>query len=202
MEWAGRKERFGNTPENKIRPDLSKLNPGGFRFQAMVLKHHLTASPSFPKRGLHLSLVCFASKFGVALPRSENAGDPGAAAAIKFDKQPAKVWAGPLRGLQIAKQSEKARRHQSGACSDLTAPGFFVAQTALCRYKSNWRKQKAPTNQVTSPVKSFLHSFFLPEKSAYPSPEKRVSLPRKSAYPSAPHGCRRIPSRFQRTTGT
>ena len=127
MEWAGRKERFGNTPENKIRPDLSKLNPGGFRFQAMVLKHHLTASPSFPKRGLHLSLVCFASKFGVALPRSENAGDPGAAAAIKFDKQPAKVWAGPLRGLQIAKQSEKARRHQSGACSDLTAPGFFVA---------------------------------------------------------------------------
>ena len=40
MEWAGCKERFGNTPENEIRPDLSKLNPGGSRFQAMALKRH------------------------------------------------------------------------------------------------------------------------------------------------------------------
>ena len=38
MEWAGSKERFGNTPENEIRPDLSKLNPDGFRFPAMALR--------------------------------------------------------------------------------------------------------------------------------------------------------------------
>ena len=38
MEWAGCKERFGNTPETKNRPDLSKLNPDGFRFQAMALR--------------------------------------------------------------------------------------------------------------------------------------------------------------------
>jgi hypothetical protein len=39
MEWTNSKERFGNTPENEIRPDLSKLSPDGFHFQAMMLKH-------------------------------------------------------------------------------------------------------------------------------------------------------------------
>ena len=38
--WAGCKERFGNTPGNEIRPDWSKLNPDGSRFQAMALKRH------------------------------------------------------------------------------------------------------------------------------------------------------------------
>ena len=38
MEWTSSKERFGNTPENEFHPDLSKLNPDGFRFQAMVLR--------------------------------------------------------------------------------------------------------------------------------------------------------------------
>ena len=66
IAWAGSKERFGNTPETKNSPDLSKLNPGCFRFQAMALRAILTATPSFPKQGLHLSLVCFASKFGAA----------------------------------------------------------------------------------------------------------------------------------------
>ena len=40
MEGAGCKECFGNTPGNEIRLDLSKLNPGGSRFQAMALKRH------------------------------------------------------------------------------------------------------------------------------------------------------------------
>ena len=40
MEWAGSKERFGNMPETINSPDLSKLNPGCFRFQAMALKRH------------------------------------------------------------------------------------------------------------------------------------------------------------------
>ena len=40
MEWTDCKKRFGNTPETKTRPDLSKLNPGGFCFQAMALKRH------------------------------------------------------------------------------------------------------------------------------------------------------------------
>ena len=39
MEWTDCKKRFGNTPENENRPDLSKLSPDGFHFQAMVLKH-------------------------------------------------------------------------------------------------------------------------------------------------------------------
>ena len=53
MDWAGWKERFGNTPENKIRLDLSKLNPGGSCFQAMVLTHHLTAVAVISEAGLH-----------------------------------------------------------------------------------------------------------------------------------------------------
>ena len=57
MEWAGYKERFGNTPETKNRLDWSKLHPGGFRFQAMVLKHHLTAKAVISEAGT-------ASKFG------------------------------------------------------------------------------------------------------------------------------------------
>ena len=36
--WAGCKVDFGNTPENEIRSDWSKLHPGGFRFQAMALR--------------------------------------------------------------------------------------------------------------------------------------------------------------------
>ena len=40
MEGAGCKERFGNTPGNEIRPDWSKLNPDGSRFQAMALKRY------------------------------------------------------------------------------------------------------------------------------------------------------------------
>ena len=35
-----------------------------------------------------------------------------AAIAIKLDKQSAEVWAGPLRGPQIAQQSEKAGKRQ------------------------------------------------------------------------------------------
>ena len=73
MEWAGSKEGFGNTPENKNRSDLSKLNPGGFRFQAMVQKHHGRLTPSFPKRGLHLSFGNAAPKFGTAICCSDNA---------------------------------------------------------------------------------------------------------------------------------
>ena len=58
MEWAGSKERFGNTPENEICLDLSKLNPGRFRFPAMVLTHHLTADAVISEAGT-------ASKFGL-----------------------------------------------------------------------------------------------------------------------------------------
>ena len=58
MEWAGCKERFGNTPENGIRPDLSKLNPGGSRFQAMVLTHHFDGYAVISEAGV-------ASKFGL-----------------------------------------------------------------------------------------------------------------------------------------
>ena len=53
MEGAGSKERFGNTPESDIRPDRSKLHPDDSRFPAMVLRTILTATPSFPKQGLH-----------------------------------------------------------------------------------------------------------------------------------------------------
>ena len=37
---GGLQRALQNTPGNDIRPDLSKLNPGGSRFQAMVLTHH------------------------------------------------------------------------------------------------------------------------------------------------------------------
>ena len=51
MEGAGSKERFGNTPENKTRPDWSKLNPGGSRFQAMALRAILTADAVISEAG-------------------------------------------------------------------------------------------------------------------------------------------------------
>ena len=112
MEGAGSKERFGNTPENEIRPDWSKLNLGSSRFPTMVLTHHLTADAVISEAGV-------ASKFG--LFRAEvwrcRATVRGvvvfeAAIAAKFDKQQPKVWAGPLCGPQIAQQSEKAKRRQ------------------------------------------------------------------------------------------
>ena len=84
MEWAGCRERFGNTPENESRPDLSKLNPGGSRFQTMVLKHHLTAKAVISEAGT----------------------------ASKFGKQLFQVWDGPRSGPKIAQQSEKAGRQQ------------------------------------------------------------------------------------------
>ena len=52
MEWAGCKEDFGNTPESKNRSDLSKLNPSGFRFQAMVLKHHFDGFAVISEAGI------------------------------------------------------------------------------------------------------------------------------------------------------
>ena len=58
MEWAGCKERFGNTPGNEIRPDLSKLNPDSSRFQAMVLTHHFDGYAVISEAGV-------ASKFGL-----------------------------------------------------------------------------------------------------------------------------------------
>ena len=58
MEWADSKECFGNTPENEIRPDLSKLNPGGSRFQAMVLTHHFDGYAVISEAGV-------ASMFGL-----------------------------------------------------------------------------------------------------------------------------------------
>ena len=112
MEGTGCKECFGNTPANEICPDLSKLNPGSSRFPAMVLTHHLTATPSFPKRGLHRSLAYFAPKFVAAICCSDNTVVFEAAAANKLDKQPIQVWAGPLCGPQIAQQSEKAGKRQ------------------------------------------------------------------------------------------
>ena len=112
MEWAGCKERFGNTPENGIRPDLSKLNPGGSRFQAMVLTHHFDGYAVISEAGT-------ASEFGLnrveawrCIPRADNAVVAEATVATKLDKQPVQVWAGPLCGPQIAQQSEKAKRRQ------------------------------------------------------------------------------------------
>ena len=58
MEGAGCKECFGNTPGNEIRPDLSKLNPGGSRFQAMALKRHFDGYAVISEAGT-------ASKFGL-----------------------------------------------------------------------------------------------------------------------------------------
>ena len=112
MEGAGCKERFGNTPENDIRPDLSKLNLGGSRFQAMALRAILTATPSFRKRGLHLSFGNVALKSDTAVPAADNTVVTEATTATKLDKQPAEVWAGPRSGPEIAKQSEKAWRRQ------------------------------------------------------------------------------------------
>ena len=91
---------------------------------------------------------------------ADNAAVTEAAAATKPEKQLAQVWAGPRSGPEIAKQSEKAGRHQGGACSDLMTPGFFVVPDgSLQRYNSNWRKQQRSTAQPASLIKSFLHSF-------------------------------------------
>ena len=133
MEWAGGKERFGNTPENEICPDLSKLNPGGFRFQAMALKRHFDGFAVISEAGVASKFSLFRVEVWHCIPRSDHAVVPEAALATKFDKQPIQVWAGPHSGPQIAQQSEKAGRHQNGARFHLTAPGFFVAPDGFLR---------------------------------------------------------------------
>ena len=166
----------------------------------MALKRHLTAAPSFPKRGLHLSLVYFALKFGAAVCCSDNAVSLEATAATKFGKRQLKVWAGPHSGPQIAQQSEKAGRHQGGACSDLTAPGFFVAPDgSLQLLTPNWRKQEASTNQLTSPISLFCTAFFSQKKARTPTLSSPVpparQNPRAANAPAGRWPCRRATDR-------
>ena len=139
MEWAGCKERFGNTPETKNRPDLSKLNPGGFRFQAMALRAILTADAVISE----VSEAGVASMFGLfraeaccCVSRSDHAVVPEAAHATKLAIQPAKVWAGPLCGPQIAQQSEKAESRQMELAPIWRLPAFSLPQTALCGFNT------------------------------------------------------------------
>ena len=112
MEWTESKERFGNTLETKTRPDLSKLYPDGSRFQAMALRAILTADAVISEAGVASMFGLFRAEACCCVSRSDHAVVPEAALAIKLAKQPVQVWAGPLCGPQIAKQSEKARRRQ------------------------------------------------------------------------------------------
>ena len=109
MEGAGCKERIGNTPENEIRPDWSKLHPGGSRFQAMALKRHFDGYAVISEAGV-------ASKFGlfrveVCCCRTTVRGVvvSEAATATKLDKQLAEVWAGPLAGRRLRSNPKKPR---------------------------------------------------------------------------------------------
>ena len=112
MKWEGSKERFGNTPENEIRPDWSKLHPGGSRFQAMVLRTILTADAVISEAGTASKFGLFRAEIWRCIPAADYAAVSEATTATKFAKQPTKVWAGPHSGPRIAKQSEKAKRRQ------------------------------------------------------------------------------------------
>ena len=160
MEWAGGKERFGNTPENEICPDLSKLNPGSSLFQAMVLTHHFDGYAVISEAGTASEFGLFRAEVWHCIPRSDHAVVPEAALATKFAKQPIKVWAGPLCGPQIAQQSEKAGKRQMGARFHLTVPSFFVSPDgSLQPCNPSWRKQQGSTNQPTSPMSLFCTAF-------------------------------------------
>ena len=149
---------------------MEQAQSGRFPFSGYGASRHLTADAVISEAGV-------ASKFGlfrieVCCCRATVGGAVifEATTATKFGKQPVQVWAGPLCGPQIAQQSEKAKRHQSGACSDLTAPGFFFAQTALCSNKiqTGGNKKHRQPNQHRRLV--FFAQLFSPRK-------KRVSSP-------------------------
>ena len=98
MEGAGCKERFENTPGNDSRPDLSKLNPGGSRFQAMALTRHFDGCAVISEAGTASEFGLFRAEVWCCVPWSDHAVVPEAKTAIKFDKQPIQVWAGPRSG--------------------------------------------------------------------------------------------------------
>ena len=160
MEWASCKERFGNTPENEIRLDLSKLNPGGFRFQAMALRAILTADAviseagTAPMFGLFcVEVWCYHAMMGQRR-RYRSSGR-------------SQVWQTTTQSLgrpaQRAADCAAIRKSQEttdGACSILTAPGFFAAPDGSLRLNNpNRRKQQGSSAQAPSPVKSFCTAF-------------------------------------------
>ena len=117
------------------------------------------------------------SKFVATVFQSESVVVFEATVATKLDKQLVRVWAGPLSGPQIAQQSEKTKRHQSGACSDLTAPGFFVAPDgSLQPYNPNWRILFVSVPNQHRRLSLFAQ-LFLQKKRVFPLPAQIFTLP-------------------------
>ena len=100
-----------------------------------------------------------------------------ATVATSFGKQPIQVWAGPRSGPQIAQQSEKAKRRQIGARFHLPAPGFFAAQTALCRDKARLAEIVCHRTQAGSPAKVLCTAFFQESASPLALPLHSIANP-------------------------
>ena len=177
MEGAGSKERFGNTPENKIRPDWSKLNPGCSRFQAMALSRHLTADAviseavAASKFGLFRAEVCYCRAISRLrrLFQSNGCNQAGQTTRPSLGR-PA------LRAADCA-AIRKSRDTADGACSNLSYPGFFVAPDgSLQPYNPNWRILFVSVPNQHRRLSLFAQ-LFLQKKRVFPLPAQIFTLP-------------------------